>query len=79
MYFPDIANMSTLPVKELFHRKTTNKSERDANFHWLRCHYQILLWSLINVNVLKLEETEWVWKMQDGIIMPIMTDMYIAP
>ena len=21
MYFPDIANMSTLPVKELFHRK----------------------------------------------------------
>ena len=70
MYFPDIANMSTLPVKELFHRK---------NYHWLRCHYQILLWSLINVNVLKLEETEWVWKMQDGIIMPIMTDMYIAP
>ena len=43
------------------------------------CHYQILLWSPMNVGVLPLEATEWAWKMQDVVIMPIMTDMDVAP
>ena len=30
------------------------------------------MWSLINADVLKSEKTETGWKMQDGVIVPIM-------
>ena len=33
----------------------------------------------MNVGVLQLEATEWAWKMEDVVIMPIMTDMDVAP
>ena len=41
-------------------------------------HYQILLWSLIDDDELKLEATDWGWKIQDGLTTPIMTDKEVA-
>ena len=70
--------MWILPVKVLFHQKNL-PSERGAYFHGLRCHYQILLWSLIDDEGMKLEATDWGWKTKDGLITPIMTDKEVAP
>ena len=52
-------------------------TERAAYFHGLRSHYQIILWSLIDD--FEINATEWGWKIQDGVITPIMTDKDIAP
>eukprot|EP00794_Sanderia_malayensis_P019666 gene19666-21613_t len=53
-------------------------SERAAYFHGLRSHHQIFLWSLIPDDGLKLEATDWGWKMQDDVMTPIMNDKHIA-
>ena len=38
-----------------------------------------MLWSLIDVGELKSEAIDWGWKIQDGVVAPIMTDKEIAP
>ena len=55
-------------------------TERVAYFHGLRSHYQIMLWSLNkDEGLFEFVATDWGWKMQDGKLVPIMTDQEIAP
>ena len=52
-------------------------SEKAAYYHGLRNHYQIMLWSFIDI--FELEATDWGWKLDDEVITSVMTDKEIAP
>ena len=53
-------------------------SERTSYFHGLRTHYQALDWSLLGDDF-ELSALDWGWKKDNDILVPIMTDISIAP
>ena len=53
-------------------------SERAAYFHGLRTHYQIILWSL-QEDSSNIQPTDWGWKKQVHVLIPIMSDTKMAP
>ena len=52
-------------------------TERAAYYHGLRAHHQIILWSLLDD--FEIRATDWGWKLNNGVITPIMTDKEFAP
>ena len=50
---------------------------RAAYYHGLRCHYQIIQWSMIDN--FEIQPSEWGWKLENGVLSPVMTDEAIAP
>lgn len=50
---------------------------RAAHFHSLRVHLQIIRWKTLNNKTLN--ALEWGWKLEDGVMAPIMTDLDAAP
>ena len=52
-------------------------TESAAKYHSLRVHLQIIVWISLDPSVLC--PTEWGWKYEDGVLVPIPTDMPIAP
>ena len=67
-----------MPVKGLFYQRNYHQV-KELRISMTSRHYQILLWSLIDDDELKLEATDWGWKIQDGLITPIMSDKEVAP
>ena len=53
-------------------------TERAAHFHGLRAHYQIMDWSLLDKD-LETNPQHWGWAEKDGSLIPIATDLGIAP
>jgi hypothetical protein len=53
-------------------------SERALHYHGLRSHYQIILWSMLEDDM-NIQATDWGWKIQNGAIIPVMTDKETAP
>ena len=53
-------------------------TERAAYFHGLRAHLQIMQWSFIENEPSK-QAMNWGWREQDGHLVPILTDIDIAP
>ena len=52
-------------------------SERPAYYHGLRCHYQIIEWSLLED--FEITATDWGWKLTNDVLVPVMNDAKIAP
>ena len=52
-------------------------TERSAGFHVLRSHHQATVWKTLNSDVLN--PLQWGWKSEEGVLIPIMTDMAAAP
>ena len=52
-------------------------TERAAHFHSLRVHLQVVRWQ--HLDNTSLNECEWGWKLEDGCMVPIMTDLDAAP
>lgn len=52
-------------------------TEKAAHYHGLRCHYQLIQWSMIND--FNIQPSEWGWKLENGVLAPVMTDEEIAP
>ena len=53
-------------------------SERTSYSHGLHTHYQVLDWSLLGDDF-ELSALDWGWKKDNDILVPIMTDISIAP
>ena len=66
--------------KEIILLEKLPPSCRAGYFHGLTSHYQIMLWSLIDEDgTVEIVATDWGWKMQNGTLVPVMTDQDIAP
>jgi hypothetical protein len=53
-------------------------SERAIYYHGLRSHYQIILWSMLEDDF-NVKATDWGWKIQNDVVIPVMTDKKMAP
>ena len=52
-------------------------TERVAYYHSLRAHLQVIIWKKLTGNDLDLKQ--WGWKLDDTVLIPIMTDLNAAP
>lgn len=52
-------------------------SERAAYYHSLRVHLQVTQWKHLDIGILSADA--WGWSMQDGMFLPIKTDIDPAP
>jgi len=52
-------------------------TEKTAHYHGLCCHYQIIQWSMIDD--FDIQPSAWGWKLENGVLAPVMTDEEIAP
>ena len=52
-------------------------TERAAFFHILRVHIQAVRWKTLNAD--ELDPLDWGWKIENGKLIPIMTDQQAAP
>ena len=52
-------------------------TERAAFSHSLRVHHQVILWRELSNK--ELDPTQWGWKLDGKILIPIMTDLGPAP
>ena len=48
-----------------------------ARYHSLRVHFQVCQWLHLDLNIL--DPSKWGWKIEDGCLMPIKTDLPPAP
>eukprot|EP00794_Sanderia_malayensis_P012470 gene12470-13758_t len=53
-------------------------TERSVYYHGLRVHLQIVLWKVLDDDI-KLRAEEWGWYCKDDQLLPITTDMDVAP
>lgn len=53
-------------------------TKRAAHFHGLRAHYQIMQWSLLGEEF-EFQAQDWGWVSNESMLVPITTDMDIAP
>ena len=70
-YMDMIARCATLEPRRL------SPTERAAHFHSLRVHLQVVRWQ--HLDNTSFNECEWGWKLEDGCMVPIMTDLDAAP
>ena len=56
---------------------TLPPTERAAYFHSLRVHLQVMQWQILDLHCL--DPTEWGWRMEQGHLSPIKTDLDVAP
>ena len=54
-------------------------TERAAYFHSLRVHLQIIIWKRLSNGHDDLNPQQWGWKLDRGVLIPIMTDLDAAP
>ena len=52
-------------------------SERAAYYHSLRVHLQVSQWKHLDIHILPSDE--WGWSLQDGMFLPVKTDIKPAP
>ena len=53
-------------------------SKRASFFHGSRVYYQVMLWSNTHDNT-HFQATDWGWQQRNGKLVPITTDLDIAP
>ena len=55
-------------------------TDREAYFHGLRAHLQIVTWKLLDSKVIQLDPREWGWECKNGqSLSPVTTDSDVAP
>ena len=54
-------------------------TERSAYFHGLRVHLQIMTWKMLDNDNSERNPEKWGWYSKDNVLLPIMTDMDVAP
>ena len=53
-------------------------TERSVHYHGLRVHLQVVLWKVLDDD-LEQNPEEWGWYFKGDQLLPIMTDMDVAP
>jgi len=53
-------------------------SERAAHFHACRVHLQVVQWKTL-MRDCRLDPQDWGWKLVDGLLIPVATDLEAAP
>jgi len=71
-YMQLVANSVTRPRPERL-----PPTERAAYYHLMRVHLQVMQWQTLQTDCLT--PTDWGWKMDDGVYVPIATDIAVAP
>ena len=69
-YMQKISTSPVLPEK-------LPPTERAGFYHSLRVHLQVMQWATLNTSVM--EATDWGWKLEGKMLMPIPTDLEPAP
>ena len=54
-------------------------TERAAYYHSLRVHLQIIVWKKLLNGHDDLNPQQWGWRLDGGVLIPIMTDLDAAP
>jgi hypothetical protein len=66
--------------KRVFEPERLPPTSRAAYFHGLRVHHQIVSWMMIDTNDdSTLSVDEWGWELDDGLLVPVKTDIDVAP